>query len=77
MRPIQCWKAVLLKTGYIVITGDRGLVGAYNSNVIRKVNQLIEERHKSTDEYGIIAIGRMGRDYFKQKVSISRSKLSD
>ena len=25
------------KTGYIVITSDRGLAGAYNSNVIRQV----------------------------------------
>ena len=48
------------KTGYIVITSDRGLAGAYNSNVIRKVYQTIQERHKSTDEYGIIAIGRVG-----------------
>jgi F-type H+-transporting ATPase subunit gamma len=54
------------KTGYIVITADRGLVGAYNSNVIRKVNQMIQKRHKSPDEYGIIAIGKVGRDYFKK-----------
>lgn len=54
------------KTGYIIITADRGLVGAYNSNVIRKLNQMIQERHKSPDEYGIIAIGRVGRDHFKK-----------
>ena len=27
------------KTGYIVITADRGLAGAYNSNVLRQVIQ--------------------------------------
>lgn len=59
------------KSAYIVITGDRGLVGAYNTNVIRRVNRLIQERHKSKDEYGIISIGRVGRDFYrKQKENI-------
>lgn len=52
------------KTGYIVITSDRGLAGSYNSNVIRAAYQKIQERHKSNDEFSIIAIGRVGRDFF-------------
>lgn len=52
------------KTGYLVITSDRGLAGAFNSNVIRAVHQTIKSRHKSNDEYAIIAIGRVGRDFF-------------
>ncbi|NRD77179.1 F0F1 ATP synthase subunit gamma [Bacillus sp. BRMEA1] len=52
------------KTGYIVITSDRGLAGAYNSNVIRRVMQAIQSRHKSNDEFSIIAIGRVARDFF-------------
>ncbi|MCJ7840577.1 F0F1 ATP synthase subunit gamma [Lederbergia sp. NSJ-179] len=52
------------KTGYLVITADRGLCGAYNSSILRAVNMKIQERHKSKDDYAIIAIGRMGRDFF-------------
>jgi F-type H+-transporting ATPase subunit gamma len=52
------------KTGYIVMTSDRGLAGAFNSNVIRRVFQTIQNRHKSKDEYSIIAIGRVARDFF-------------
>ncbi|WP_316570562.1 F0F1 ATP synthase subunit gamma [Neobacillus sp. YIM B06451] len=52
------------KTGYLVITSDRGLAGAYNSNILRQVYQTIKDRHKSNDEFGIIAIGRVGRDFF-------------
>ena len=52
------------KTGYLVITSDRGLAGAYNSNVLRHVYNTIQERHKSNDEFVIIAIGRIGRDFF-------------
>ncbi|MDQ0244865.1 F-type H+-transporting ATPase subunit gamma [Bacillus fengqiuensis] len=55
------------KTGYLVITSDRGLAGAFNSNVLRKVYNTIQERHRSQDEYAIIAIGRMGRDFFKRR----------
>lgn len=55
------------KTGYLVITSDRGLAGAYNSNVLRQVYQTIQERHKSNDEFSIIAIGRVGRDFFLKR----------
>ena len=55
------------KTGYIVITSDRGLAGAYNSSIIRGVLNTIQERHSSPDEYGIIAIGKIGRDLLKRR----------
>ncbi|MFT8320428.1 MAG: ATP synthase F1 subunit gamma [Bacillus sp. (in: firmicutes)] len=51
------------KTGYIIISSERGLAGAYNSNVLRKLSQTIRERHQSKDEYAIIVIGRLGRDF--------------
>lgn len=54
------------RTGYILVTADSGLAGAYNSNVIRKLYTTIEERHKSQDEFLIIGIGRMGVDYCRK-----------
>lgn len=55
------------KTGYIVITSDRGLAGGYNANMLRKVVTTISEKHKSKDEYGIFVIGRKGRDFFSKR----------
>jgi F-type H+-transporting ATPase subunit gamma len=55
------------KTGYLVITADSGLAGAYNSNVIRAVSNAIRERHKSNDEFAILAVGRYGRDFFEKR----------
>jgi F-type H+-transporting ATPase subunit gamma len=55
------------KTGYIVITSDRGLAGPYNSSILREVMKTIKERHKSPNEYGLIVIGRIGRDFFKKR----------
>ncbi|HLR24014.1 MAG TPA: ATP synthase F1 subunit gamma [Pseudogracilibacillus sp.] len=51
------------KTGYIIVTADSGLAGAYNSNILRRLSQTLEERHTSKDEYTVIAIGRMGEEY--------------
>lgn len=55
------------KTGYIVITSDRGLAGGYNANMLRAVINTIAEKHKSKDEYGIFVIGRKGRDFFSKR----------
>ncbi|MFP7492588.1 ATP synthase F1 subunit gamma [Terribacillus saccharophilus] len=54
------------KTGYFVITADRGLAGGYNNNVIREVYRTIQRQHASADEYTVIAAGRFGRDFFKK-----------
>jgi F-type H+-transporting ATPase subunit gamma len=59
-RPIK-------KTGYVVITSDRGLAGGYNSNVLRMVVRTIAERHNNKDEYTIFVLGRKGRDFFKKR----------
>lgn len=55
------------KTGYIVITSDRGLAGGYNANMLRTVINTIAEKHKSKDEYGIFVIGRKGRDFLQKR----------
>ncbi|MDS8744590.1 F0F1 ATP synthase subunit gamma, partial [Streptococcus pneumoniae] len=55
------------KTAYLVITSDRGLVGGYNSNILRTVMAKINERHTSSDEFVILSVGRKGRDFFATK----------
>ncbi|WP_091497159.1 ATP synthase F1 subunit gamma [Amphibacillus marinus] len=55
------------KTAYFVITSDRGLAGPFNSQVLRRLEEIIQERHRSKREYTIITIGRMGREYFKNR----------
>lgn len=55
------------KTGYIVVTADSGLAGAYNSNILRKLTSIIEEKHRSDNEYTVIAIGKMGLEFCKKR----------
>lgn len=55
------------KTGYLVITSDRGLVGGYNSTILKAMMQMIQDDHKSPDEYCILAVGGTGADFFKAR----------
>jgi len=59
-RPIK-------RTGYLVITSDRGLAGGYNANLLRNVMGTIRKRHSSPDEYVLFVIGRKGRDFFRRR----------
>jgi len=49
----------------LVITADRGLAGAFNSNVIRLAQKFIAEHRES--EVRLELIGRKGRDFFKRR----------
>ncbi|RKQ17765.1 ATP synthase F1 subunit gamma [Ureibacillus endophyticus] len=55
------------KTAYLVIGSDRGLAGAYNSSILRQLSRTLKERHRSNDEFVILAIGRVPRDYFVKR----------
>ncbi len=51
----------------LVITADRGLAGAFNSNVIRAAQKFIAEHRES--EVQLELIGRKGREFFKRRHS--------
>ncbi len=48
---------------YLVLSADKGLAGAYSSNVIKEVVPRIAGRKNSS----VIAVGRKARDYFKRR----------
>ena len=53
------------KVGYIVIAGDRGLAGAYNSGVIRMVERAAVAGKANGIDFGFITVGKKAEDYFK------------
>lgn len=55
------------KTGYILVTSDRGLAGPYNTAILRYFENLVKENHKSEDEYIVATIGYKGFSYCKRK----------
>jgi F-type H+-transporting ATPase subunit gamma len=59
LHPLLTERPVVKNALAVVITGDRGLAGAYNSNVIRFIAQNFDQ-YKVPVKY--LAIGRKGRD---------------
>ncbi|MBI0120452.1 F0F1 ATP synthase subunit gamma [Lactobacillus sp. M0398] len=53
-------------TGYLVITGDRGLVGSYNSAVIKNMMGLFEDSKTEHKDIKVLAVGSVGADFFKK-----------
>lgn len=51
------------KRGYLVITADKGMAGAYNHNVIKLAEQKLSE-HEHNELY---VVGQVGRHYFMRK----------
>lgn len=49
--------------GYIVVTGDKGLCGAYNHNIVKLAEQEIA-KHENTC---LFVVGSMGRAYFESR----------
>lgn len=51
------------KTGYLVITADKGLAGSYNHNIFKEVEKCLDENLNAK----LFVVGEMGRHYFKKK----------
>jgi F-type H+-transporting ATPase subunit gamma len=68
-RPVE-------KVLFIVITSDRGLSGAYNSNIIKLAKQTIAEKYQTQFSKGNIAVWNIGKKGYD---SLTRSgyKTSD
>ena len=54
----------------VVVTSNRGLAGAFNSNVIKSAVATIEERfskQRAAGKLTIVCIGKKGNEYFKKR----------
>lgn len=54
------------KSAYLVIASDRGLAGAYNTNVIRQALSGMEQRGQKQEDVVIFAVGRTVAEFFKK-----------
>jgi F-type H+-transporting ATPase subunit gamma len=60
VRPVQ--KALL-----ILITADRGLCGAFNTNLNRRAEAFVKEMKAKGVQVDLINVGRKGNDYFRRR----------
>lgn len=59
-REVRC-------VGLLVITGDRGLCGGYNTNVIRRAEQRAKELKAEGIDYKFVLVGRKAIQYFERR----------
>jgi F-type H+-transporting ATPase subunit gamma len=60
-------KRELRSVGLLVITGDRGLCGGYNANVIRRAERRIQELKAEGLNYTLVLVGRKAIQYFQRR----------
>ena len=66
--------------GFVVITSDRGLAGAYNSSVIRAAEREIMAAQTEGKEYKLVLVGKKAADYFRfrnYQIEASFSGMTD
>jgi len=51
----------------LVITSDKGLCGAFNTNILKAANKYINELKKENIEFTLSVAGRKARDFFRRR----------
>src|SRR4051812_34841971 len=80
-HPLLAPREEIRKVGYVVITADRGLAGAYNSSVIRAAERSL--RHQQRDrgrDYALVLLGKKAQSYFRYRnyrIDASYTGMSD
>lgn len=51
----------------LVVTSDRGLCGAFNTNILRKAAEVLREKQEAGCPVTVSVIGRKGREFFRRR----------
>lgn len=56
------------KSAYVVLTSDRGLVGGYNSNILKAMMDIFKKKYNNDNsKFTIISLGNTGTEFFKAR----------
>ncbi len=58
----------------LVVTSDRGLCGAFNTNILRKAVEFLREKQEAGCTVTASVIGRKGRDFFRRRAWTRRQE---
>src|SRR5271169_3774669 len=59
----------------IVVTGDKGLAGAFNTNILKAASRFLESKAGKGIE--IEAIGRKGRDFLRRRYAVAPPRTAE
>ncbi len=66
-HPLLVVREPVARVGLVIITADRGLAGAYNSNVIRLAEKRIAEETAAGRDVAIVPVGKKIQGYCKYR----------
>ena len=52
----------------VLMTGDRGLCGGFNTNISKKAERFIRDNKEGFEGYDILIVGRKGNEYLKSRL---------
>jgi F-type H+-transporting ATPase subunit gamma len=55
------------RIGFVVVTGDRGLCGSFNANIIRRATNEMNQTRQNGVEFELIAVGKKGFEHFNRR----------
>jgi len=65
------------RVGIVVITSDRGLAGAYNTNVLRRTDRLIAQEREAGRQVALYTVGRKAESYLRYRGESLQQVWSD
>ena len=63
------------KVKLMVLTSDRGLCGAYNTNILRRAVEAVRLFKAEGKEVSVNVVGRKGRDFFRKRSAYTLGKV--
>jgi len=63
------------KVKLLVLTSDRGLCGAYNTNILRRAVEAVKQFKAEGKEVRVNVVGKKGRDFFRKRSAFSLGKV--
>ena len=67
IHPLLVKREAVSKAELLHFSGDRGLCGSFNGNLISFGEKWIKEERKKGIESSLVTVGKKGRDYFRKR----------
>ena len=61
----------------VLVTGDRGLCGGFNTNISKAAERFIREKQEDFESYELLIVGRKGNDYLKRREGMEIAKVHE
>ena len=59
----------------VLVTGDRGLCGGFNTNISKAAERFIRAKTEGFENYELLIVGRKGNDYLKRRAGMEIVKV--